>query len=157
MMEMNQPMKFIYFLLFFMFGTASTFSLFAGDIIRVDSRNIQLLPKGKEVDGMIGDWIMKNDKVIVVIGAAYPDREANQMVSSVQGAVIDFTTLLSDNDQLVVFYPQGARVDVPSADTIIVLQKNGSTIQLKAVKYSTVNLLQQNPPIPSGMGKPTSV
>lgn len=109
----------------------------AGEIVRVSSKNKQLLPKGKEVDGMIGDWIMKNDKVILVIAAAYPDREANQMVSSIQGAVIDFTTLAANNDQLVVFYPQGARVDVPSADTIIVIQKKGNSIQLKAVKYAT--------------------
>ena len=112
-------------------------SLSAGEVIRIDGRNKHLLPKGKEVDGMIGDWIMKNDKSVAVIAAAYPDREANQMVSSIQGAVIDFTTLASNNDQLVVFYPQGARVDVPSADTIIVLQGKGNVIQLKVVKYAT--------------------
>ncbi len=112
-------------------------ALTAGEVIRIDKATRHLLPKGKEVDGMIGDWIMKNDQVIAVIAAAFPDREANQMVSSIQGAVIDFTTLASNNDQLVTYYPHGARVDVPSADTIMVLQQKGNTIQLKVVKYPT--------------------
>ena len=134
---MNKLLNFNFLLLLMVLSVTAITSLSAGEIIRIDSRNKQLLPKGKEVDGMIGDWIMKNDKVIAVIAAAYPDREANQMVSSIQGAVIDFTTLTANNDQLVVYYPQGARVDVPAADTIIVLQGKGNLVQLKVVKYST--------------------
>lgn len=110
---------------------------YASEIIRLTKNNLNLLPKGKEVDGMIGDWVMKNDKVVAVIANASFDREANQMVSSIQGAVIDFTTLAENNDQLTVFYPQGARVDVPSADTIIVLKATGTSVQLKAVKFAT--------------------
>lgn len=134
MKKFNKP---IYLLMLLMFSTICTVTLNAGDVIKVNSSNKNLLPKGKEVDGMIGDWIMKNDKVIAVIAAAYPDREANQMVSSIQGAVIDFTTLASNNDQLVVYYPQGARVDIPAADTIIVLSAKGKIIQLKAIRYAT--------------------
>jgi hypothetical protein len=110
---------------------------YASEIIRLTKNNLSLLPKGKEVDAMIGDWVMKNDKVVAVIANAAFDREANQMVSSIQGAVIDFTTLAENNDQLTVFYPQGARVDVPSADTIIVLKATGNSVQLKAVKFAT--------------------
>ena len=134
---MNKQVRFLPFLVL-MFACMTNFqSLTAGEIIRIDSRSKQLLPKGKEVDGMVGDWIMKNDKVIAVIAAAYPDREANQMVSSIQGAVIDFTTLAANNDQLVVFYPQGARVDVPAADTIIAEKSKGNFLQLKVLKYAT--------------------
>lgn len=110
---------------------------FAGEIICLTTQHLHLLPLGKEVDGMEGDWLMKNDRVLVVIGAATPDREANQMVSSIQGAVIDYTTLQANNDQLVVYYPQGARVDVPSADTIKVIRQQGSQIGLQAIKYPT--------------------
>ncbi|MEN0052410.1 MAG: CehA/McbA family metallohydrolase [Mucilaginibacter sp.] len=112
---------------------------YAAEIIRLNKNNLDLLPKGKEVDGMIGDWVMKNDKVVAVIANAAFDREANQMVSSIQGAVIDFTTLAQNNDQLTVFYPQGARVDVPSADTIIVLKSTGTSVQLKTVKFATTD------------------
>lgn len=109
-----------------------------GEIIRLTSKNLHLLPKGKEVDGMEGDWLITNDKIVVVIGAAYPDREANQMVSSIQGAVIDFTTVSANNDQLVVYYPQGARVDIASADTIIVITGKGKTVQIKVIKNPTL-------------------
>lgn len=108
-----------------------------GEIVRLTEVNLSLLPGGKEVDGMAGDWLMRNDWVVAVIGAAYPDREANQMVSSIQGAVIDYTSRRANNDQLVVYYPQGARVDVPSADTIIVLRAKGTSVQLQAIRYPT--------------------
>lgn len=115
----------------------SIVNVYAAQIVRLNESNLNLLPMGKEVDGMIGDWVMKNDKVIAVIGATFSDREANQMVSSIQGAIIDFTTLSANNDQLTVYYPQGARVDVPSADTIIVVKGSGSEIVLKVIKYAT--------------------
>lgn len=110
---------------------------YSAEIICITTQNKSLLPHGKEVDGMEGDWLIRNDLIVAVIGAAYPDREANQMVSSIQGAVIDYTTRQADNDQLVIYYPQGARVDVPSADTIIILQPGGATVQLQAVRYAT--------------------
>src|SRR3546814_899828 len=105
------------FLPFFLFVTLSTV-VSAGEIVRLTSKNLHLVPKGKEVDAMIGDWVIKNDKVVAVIGDIYEDREANQMVSSIQGAIIDFTSLKDNNDQLTVYYPQGARIDVPSAHSI---------------------------------------
>jgi hypothetical protein len=43
---------------------------------------------------------MKNDKVVAVIGQAAMGREANMRVQSVQGAVIDFTSLADNNDYL---------------------------------------------------------
>ncbi|HXH98762.1 MAG TPA: hypothetical protein VNI52_00725 [Sphingobacteriaceae bacterium] len=57
------------------------------EIVRLTKNNLSIVPKGKEVDGMIGDWVIKNNKVIAVIGEGEFDRGANQMVSSVQGAV----------------------------------------------------------------------
>jgi hypothetical protein len=113
------------------------FRVHAGEIIRLTRHNLALLPHGKEVDGMPGDWLIRNDKLVAVVGAAVWDREANQMVSSIQGAVIDLTTRAADNDQLVVYYPQGARVDVRSADTIVVLAAHGASVQLKAIRYAT--------------------
>jgi hypothetical protein len=56
------------------------------------------------------------------------------MVSSVQGAVLEFTKLNDNNDQLTVYYPQGARTDVRSADTLIVLSSGGTTGSVKDCK-----------------------
>ncbi|WP_256009252.1 CehA/McbA family metallohydrolase [Desertivirga xinjiangensis] len=113
------------------------FAGYAGEIIRLSKSTIHLAPKGKERDALIGDWLIRNSKVSAVIGNASPDREANQMVSSIQGAVIDFSLRSTNNDQLVVYYPHGARVDVRSADTIIVLKATGTAVSLKAVRFPT--------------------
>ncbi len=137
MEKMNSKAHLIPVFLMIFLSLTTVLSLPAAEIIRINSTNRHLLPKGKEVDGAIGDWIMKNDKVIAVIADAYPDREANQMVSSIQGGVIDFTSLKANNDQLVIYYPQGARVDFPAADTIIVLQGKGSAVSLKVLKKAS--------------------
>src|SRR5690606_15626362 len=50
---------------------------------------------------------------------------------------IDFTSLKSNNDQLTVFYPQGARIDVPSAHHVQVLKKGGKTVELRVRKDAT--------------------
>ncbi|CAN5757477.1 hypothetical protein BH24BAC1_BH24BAC1_25580 [soil metagenome] len=127
-------LKFKFLLLFlFAFHQIAT----AGEIIQITAANRHLVPKGKEVDAIDGDWIMKNDKVIAVIGNAVEGREANQMVQGIQGAVIDFTSLAANNDQLVVFYPQGFRLDSVSAHRIEVIKSGGKEIVLKAIRNPT--------------------
>lgn len=132
---MNKCFQFC--VLIFFNAVLFTSQVVGGEVIQLTKDNLNLLPKGKERDGMAGDWIIKNDKVIAVLGAAAPDREANQMVSSIQGCVIDFTSFEDNNDQLTVFYPQGARVDVPAADTAIVMKGKGKKVQIKFIKYPT--------------------
>lgn len=108
-----------------------------GEIIQIDQSNRHLIPGGKEVDAIDGDWILKNDRVIAVIGNAAPGREANQMVPAVQGAVIDFTTLSDNNDNLVAYYPQGYRIDAVSAHRVEVVKGRGDEIILRAIRDAT--------------------
>ena len=105
-----------------------------GEIIQISASTRHLIPKGKEVDAIDGDWIMKNDKVIAVIGNAVPGREANQMVPSIQGAVIDFTSLAANNDNLVAYYPQGYRINAMSAHKIEIVRNKGSEIILRIIR-----------------------
>lgn len=108
----------------------------AGEIIRVTESTIHMAPKGKSMDAIYGDWIMKNDKVIAVIGDAFLGREANMRVQSIQGAVIDFTSLTENNDQLAAYYPHGipgpdSRKDPALfADKIEIIKEKGENIQL---------------------------
>ncbi|MHB1179015.1 MAG: hypothetical protein ACYCZO_11880 [Daejeonella sp.] len=95
-----------------------------------------LIPKGKEVDAIDGDWIMKNDKVIVVIGKVVPGRNANQMVPHVQGAFIDFTSLTANDDNLFVYYLQSLGVNIMSANEMVIL-KNKGKIELKVKRHPT--------------------
>ncbi|MEJ7914041.1 MAG: hypothetical protein WKF70_12855, partial [Chitinophagaceae bacterium] len=58
-------------------------------------------------------------------------------ILSMQGDVMDFTSLHQNNNQLPVYYPHGARMDNPSADTIPAVVANSKSVQLKVIRYST--------------------
>lgn len=122
---------------------ASPFITKAGEIIQITEATRHLVPNGKSHDAIDGDWIMKNDKVIAVIGNAALGREANMRAQSVQGAVIDFTSLADNNDYLVAYYPQGSpgpdsrSNPVMFADKIVVIKEKGNEIILQAVRHAT--------------------
>jgi hypothetical protein len=65
------------------------------------------VPLGKEVDAIYGDLVLKNDRVVAVIGQPVESRNANMTVRFVGGSVIDFTRSVEPNDQLAAFYPGG--------------------------------------------------
>ncbi|HYE18350.1 MAG TPA: CehA/McbA family metallohydrolase [Tepidisphaeraceae bacterium] len=82
-------------------------STHAGQAVRLSADNWHLVPGGKEVDAIYGDVVVRNDKVVAVIGSAHPDRQLNLRINRAQGCVLDFTTLADNNDQLTVFHPHG--------------------------------------------------
>src|SRR5204862_1663837 len=68
------------------------------------------LPRGKEADGIIGDFILRNDKVEAVISGNLPLRRANMSTfygaeGITPGCVYDLTLRGANNDQLTVFCP----------------------------------------------------
>jgi hypothetical protein len=66
-------------------------------------------PRGKEVDCIYGDYVLRNDRIIAVIAKPIAGRNANMTVQGVRGAVIDLTLREAPNDQLSAFYPTAAR------------------------------------------------
>lgn len=69
----------------------------------------KLAPAGKETDAIYGDWVLRNDKVTVVIAQPIAGRNANMTVRNVSGMVIDFSTRVGASDQLSCFYATGGR------------------------------------------------
>ena len=65
-------------------------------------------PAGKEVDAIYGDFLLRNEHVVVVVANPIEGRAANMTVRQVGGAIIDLTEREAPNDQLSAFYP-GAR------------------------------------------------
>ena len=112
----------------------------AAQIVQITESTRHLIPEGKSLDAIDGDWIMMNDKVIAVIGNTIPGREVNMRVQSVQGAVIDFTSLADNNDYLAALYPQGypgedsRRNPAIFAHEIEVIKSEGTEIILKAIR-----------------------
>ncbi len=125
----------------------------AGQVVRLDKDNWSLVPGGKEVDAIYGDFLLKNDKVVAVIGSANPNRHANLTTTNVQGAVIDFALLSTNNDQLTAFQPhafagvapkagEGPKDGAynnpgPAADRIDVVKADGNEVVLRATRRPT--------------------
>lgn len=95
--------------------------LHAAELHTLDKSNYEsLAPAGKEVDAIHGDFVVRSDKLVAVIAAPGPERDANLTVHNVGGSVIDLTEREAQSDQLSCFYPGGGgftftkRIDWPA-------------------------------------------
>jgi hypothetical protein len=78
----------------------------AVEIVQLTNENwAKYAPPGKEADCILGDYVLKSDRVWAVVAQPTPWRNANMTVRQVGGAVIDLTTTSRPNDQLSAFYP----------------------------------------------------
>jgi hypothetical protein len=76
----------------------------------INPKTTTLLPRGKEADGNIGDFLLRNDKVEAVISGNLPLRRANMSTfygsdGITPGCLYDLTLRGSNNDQITVFTP----------------------------------------------------
>ena len=79
---------------------------FAAEVIQLDKQNWdENVPQGKEVDAIYGDFVLRSDRVIAVIGEPVEGRKANMTVKGVGGSVIDLTRRDFESDQLSCYYP----------------------------------------------------
>jgi len=65
----------------------------------------QLVPQGKEVDAIYGDFAIGNKEAKAVIAAPLGTRNANMTVRTVGGCLLDLATTRFESDQLSAFYP----------------------------------------------------
>ncbi len=89
---------------------------------RLTKDNWRLVPGGKEVDAIYGDLVMRNDKVVAVIGSALPNRQLNLRTRQAQGCVLDLALLSSNNDQLTTYHPHAFAGAGPAADRVEVVK-----------------------------------
>jgi hypothetical protein len=87
-------------------------ALAAPQAIEIGPDNTRDLPGGKEADGIIGDFVLRNDKVEAVISHNAPLRRANMSTfygadGVTPGCLYDLSLRGGNNDQLVVFTPSG--------------------------------------------------
>src|SRR5215213_131031 len=104
---------------------------------RLDKDNWRLVPGGKEVDAIYGDLVMRNDKVVAVIGSAMPNRQLNLRVANAQGCVLDFALLSSNNDQLITYHPHAYAGTGPAADSVEVVKDRGREVIVRATRKAT--------------------
>jgi hypothetical protein len=70
------------------------------------------LPKGKEADGIRGDFVLRSDKVEALVSQNAPNRRANMSTfygedGVTPGCLFDLTLRGSNNDQLICYGPTG--------------------------------------------------
>ncbi|HND53020.1 MAG TPA: CehA/McbA family metallohydrolase [Pirellulaceae bacterium] len=82
----------------------------AADLVTLNAENWdEYAPHGKEVDCIYGDYVLRNDRIVLVVGRPVAGRNANMTVKAVGGCVIDLTTRGNQNDQLSAYFPGGSR------------------------------------------------
>ena len=82
----------------------------APEVFEVGAHNKDQLPKGKEADGIIGDYVLRNDRVEAVISGNLPLRRPNMSnfygaTGMTPGCLYDLTLRGTANDQITIFAP----------------------------------------------------
>ncbi|MFT5108843.1 MAG: hypothetical protein ACI9UA_004487, partial [Pseudoalteromonas tetraodonis] len=110
-MSSRLPLAVAYLLL------SSTFVYATPEAFEVSTENFAELPGGKECDGIVGDFILRNELVTAVISHNSPRRRANMSTfygaqGHTPGCLYDLGLRSEKNDQLTIFSPLGQRGDV---------------------------------------------
>ena len=123
-----------------------TRNMYAADLQQLTADNYaSLVPAGKETDAILGDWVLRNDQIVVVIAQPVAGRNANMTVRGVSGMIIDLTRRSHASDQLGCFYPAGGSYLFDSADSLKITAEdqpvdlsNGKPIRAKSIQFSLV-------------------
>ena len=80
------------------------------EVFEISKNNVDLLPGGKEADGIIGDFVIRNKLIECVIGGSADNRKANMGAfwgadGVTPGCLYDLCLRGSDNDQITIFSP----------------------------------------------------
>jgi len=80
------------------------------EVIEISSDTVNQLPGGKEADGIIGDFVLRNELIECAIGSSAPDRKANMGAfwganGMTPGCLYDLCLRGTENDQLTIFSP----------------------------------------------------
>jgi hypothetical protein len=80
------------------------------EALEIGRHNVDLMPGGKEADGIVGDFILRNNRVHALISGTQPLRRANmstEYAAVLQGCLYDLDLRDASNDQLTAFRPGG--------------------------------------------------
>jgi len=93
--------------------------LSAAEVFEVDEARFSELPGGKEADGIVGDFVLRNDLVEATISGDLPLRRPNMGGfygdgNETPGVLYDLTLRGEANDQITIFCPSGQRGPVSS-------------------------------------------
>lgn len=120
-------------------------TLFGQQAFEIGPKNTGELPGGKEADGIIGDFVLRNGEVEAVISGDLPLRRANMSTfygtgGLTPGCLFDLTLRGANNDQLTIFGPHNQRGDVSHVRIIEAGGENaGATAAIESVVSAAIN------------------
>ena len=119
----------------------------AQEAFEIGPKDTDKLPGGKEADGIIGDFVLRNDVVEALISSDRTLRRANMSTfygagGITPGCLFDLTLRGKNNDQLTIFGPHGQRGDV-SHVRITEAGKTGTGIIQTVVSAASNNGLEK--------------
>lgn len=103
--------------LFCLTGTTGAADAANPEAFEVGATAIRELPEGKEADGIIGDFVLRNDRITALVSGNLPGRKANMGTNwsaPTPGCLYDLCVRGSRNDQLTNFAPGGLEGPVSS-------------------------------------------
>ncbi len=104
--------SFRFFQLLFVVGISA--SSHATEVFELGQSNFDERPKGREADGIVGDFVIRNDKIEALISGNLPLRRANMSTfygddGITPGCLYDLTLSGQAKDNLTIFSPSGQR------------------------------------------------
>jgi hypothetical protein len=84
---------------------------FAADLVSLTPATYdEYVPAGKETDAIYGDYALRNNHVVVIVGDAVEGRKANMLTRYCGGQIIDLTSRQWQSDQLGAYYAGPVRI-----------------------------------------------
>ena len=106
----------------------------AAELVQIEPAHRWMLPGGKEVDAIDGDYLLRSDTIVATIGGTPAFRDANVNTQCVQGAVLDLARLDlpgGNNDLLSAYYPHGHFLDTPAATRAEIVKASGPEVTIR--------------------------
>lgn len=108
--------------LFVLLGLACAWVQAAPEVLVVNADSLAALPGGKEADGILGDFVLRNDRISVLIAAATRARRGSMTLGPCSGALLDASPRDQRKDHWIALYPGSHEWPM----TVATLVKDGS-------------------------------
>ena len=92
---------------------------------------------GKEIDWIYGDYLLRNDRISLIIAAPKSTRDANMTIRSIGGSVLDLSLNNPSNDQLSAYTPTSGRYRFED-QSLVAIKEEGNAVVWECASSRTI-------------------